>query len=451
MRGRIARGAKARLHTIAGAASLLAATGGVAFGAGFELQEGGSKALSMGNAFTAVADDASAIVFNPAGLARFNGMGGQLGLVWVDVHTRHDTDERGDGMSNQRVKGSPIFIPHGHLALGFDLTETIRMGVGGSILAPFGLSLDWGRAPSWGGRFEVTKASIEVIEPNASVALEVDVVDGVSVAVAAGFSLVYGELGLSRAIDFNQLIGPGSGEGSSKIELRVREDHPSWRWNVAGMVRLFDNRVRLGFSYRHQISNLRTYGRAYFTGIPAPAAAQFSGASNRTKLRARLPANLRLGVAVDPIPELTLSFDWRWTNWSIMDTFHLSSSVPALDGQPLEFEYRDSNYFAVGAEYRLMTWEDDEFGVAFRGGLLYDGTPIPRSEVTPLLPGNDRLGFTLGFGVQPTEKMTIDVAYMGLHIQHFRNRHDKNDPSTSGLGRYRTWANLFGITVGLMF
>ena len=41
----------------------------LSWGAGFALFEAGNKALGMGGAFTAVADDPSAMFWNPAGMA----------------------------------------------------------------------------------------------------------------------------------------------------------------------------------------------------------------------------------------------------------------------------------------------------------------------------------------------------------------------------------------------
>jgi len=40
-----------------------------AFGAGFHIHDQGAKAMGMGNAFVAQADDPSALFYNPAGIA----------------------------------------------------------------------------------------------------------------------------------------------------------------------------------------------------------------------------------------------------------------------------------------------------------------------------------------------------------------------------------------------
>ena len=50
-----------------------------AFAGGFQLNENSARALGMGGAFTAIADDPSAIYFNGAGLTQFSGINFMLG------------------------------------------------------------------------------------------------------------------------------------------------------------------------------------------------------------------------------------------------------------------------------------------------------------------------------------------------------------------------------------
>jgi len=61
------------------AAALVLAGVQTAEAGGFMIGEMGARATGMGNAFTAVADDASAAWYNPAGIA-FDGAGAQIQL-----------------------------------------------------------------------------------------------------------------------------------------------------------------------------------------------------------------------------------------------------------------------------------------------------------------------------------------------------------------------------------
>lgn len=428
----------------------LAIGGGAAHGAGFELQEVGAKAMGMANAYTGYADDASSVFFNPAAIAHFKGLGGLVTMTYIDAHAYHDTDEQSRGQTDQRTNNKAILIPASFGVLGMEVSDTIRLGAGFGVFTPYGLSLDWSESEKWGGRFQVTRSSIAVIEPNLNVAGELKLSDDVSIAGAFGMSLLFGKLVLKRRLDFNSAITPGAGEADLKFNLD-NYDSPGWRWNVAGMVRLFDNKLRIGVSYRDNARHAKLYGRTKIANIPAAVAGSIPTSPNRTKLGVRLPGSLRIGVSGDPIKPLTISFDWRHTNWSVASAFPISSELSLVNGRKLELEYRDSDFFALGTEYRVMTYDDDELGLALRTGIYWDGTPIPRNSVNPLLPGNNRYGFSVGLGLEPVKGMTIDLAYMAVHFEPFRSSNSLNAPSTSGNGRYRTWANLFALSLGLAF
>ena len=60
---------KRRLLCLIGILSLFIAPA-MAFGSGFAINENGTKAVGMGGAFAATADDPTAIYFNPAGIVQ---------------------------------------------------------------------------------------------------------------------------------------------------------------------------------------------------------------------------------------------------------------------------------------------------------------------------------------------------------------------------------------------
>jgi long-chain fatty acid transport protein len=46
-----------------------------------------------------------------------------------------------------------------------------------------------------------------------------------------------------------------------------------------------------------------------------------------------------------------------------------------------------------------------------RFGYTYDPTPVKDVDFTPLLPGNDRQAFHVGYGVDMSDQATLDFAY----------------------------------------
>ena len=61
-------------------------TASTAFAGGFRLPEQGAKAMGMGFAFTAQADDPSAIYFNPAGLTQLKGNNVMVGVTYMRLN-----------------------------------------------------------------------------------------------------------------------------------------------------------------------------------------------------------------------------------------------------------------------------------------------------------------------------------------------------------------------------
>lgn len=61
----------------------------ISYGAGFKISEQGAKAMGMGNAFSAQADDPSALYYNPAGIAFLPGIQISLGALAIMVPRRN--------------------------------------------------------------------------------------------------------------------------------------------------------------------------------------------------------------------------------------------------------------------------------------------------------------------------------------------------------------------------
>src|SRR5512134_1805344 len=62
----------------------------------------GIRALGMGGAFVGVADDATAVYWNPAGMATGQMVGASVEMGWLDI----DIDERTVSPAQRRVGGS---------------------------------------------------------------------------------------------------------------------------------------------------------------------------------------------------------------------------------------------------------------------------------------------------------------------------------------------------------
>src|SRR5512140_1435278 len=100
-------------------------TASTSFAAGFRLPEAGAKAMGMGFAFTAQADDPSAIYFNPAGLTQLKGQNVMLGVSYVRENGAEFTGKTpltGGATASETQKSLDFFIPNAYF------TKTIADG-----------------------------------------------------------------------------------------------------------------------------------------------------------------------------------------------------------------------------------------------------------------------------------------------------------------------------------
>jgi len=89
------------------------------FGSGFETHEQGAKAVAMGGAFTAEADDPSAVFYNPAGITQLEGTQASLGVSVIRPYGKFQSNGNpamgslpGDTTSN---KTRYYFIPNDYI------------------------------------------------------------------------------------------------------------------------------------------------------------------------------------------------------------------------------------------------------------------------------------------------------------------------------------------------
>jgi len=119
---------------------VLLLTASTSFAAGFRLPQAGAKAMGMGFAFTAQADDPSAIYFNPAGLTQLKGQNIMFGVTYVRENGGEFTGttpvDNTTAIKNETQKSLNFYIPNAYYTRTTNSGD-VSYGVG--IYAPFGL------------------------------------------------------------------------------------------------------------------------------------------------------------------------------------------------------------------------------------------------------------------------------------------------------------------------
>ena len=386
--------------------------------AGFSLIE--FSGSGMGNAFaggSAIAEDATTVQFNPAGMTRLEGRQLVAVLHYIspkaEFHDNGSTDAFGTPLSGGEGDGGrDAYVPNFYLVIPID--DKMRFGLG--INTPFGLETDYN--DDWMGRYHAVRSDVKTININPSISYQVD--DKLS--LGAGISAQYVDVTLSSAIDFGAIcvasFGPGTcttlGVAPQQNDgfAELTGDTWSFGWNV-GLLYNIDDATRIGAAYRSQVSHDVT-GNANFT-VPGSVSSFIaaSGAFVDTGLGAKitLPDSLSLSVVHAYNNDVEVMADVTWTGWSSFKELRVKyDNVNQPDSVTTE-EWKDNMRYSIGASYRM----DEK--LKLRGGLAYDQTPIPSAERrTPRVPGDNRIWVSLGAQYKLDQQLTLDVGYSHLFV-----------------------------------
>jgi len=426
------------------------------FTAGFALIEQSVKGL--GNAFAggaAVAEDASTVYFNPAGMTLLQGQQVVVGAHVILPSSKFTKTTAQNALP--ALVGGPQPLSGGdggdagESGVAPNLYYTVNPGNGWAfglgVNAPFGLATNYD--DDWVGRYHAVKSEVKTININPAVAYRVN--DQLS--VGAGVSAQYIDATLSSMVDFGLRAFSQSGNPAllgivsnrnADIYSEITADDWSYGYNL-GLLYEFSKQTRIGLAYRSTIKHKLT-GDAEFTqqnptflagiptGVPGVSLAQVASAtfaSQGASGNIDLPASASLSVFHRIDPTLALIADVTWTQWSSFDKLMINfdgtlASTPSVTTENWDDTWR----LAVGATFNPSP------ELALRLGLAYDQTVIPSDEYrTPRIPDQDRYWVAIGGGYQFTPDWSIDLAYAHLFVDDAKlNKIDDGTGENAGRG-----------------
>lgn len=426
---------------------------GIAHGAGFQLME--QNASGLGNAYAgsaAIAEDASTVFYNPAGMTMLPGMNVAGGAVAIKPSFKF-TD--GGSTTPTHFGGSPIgpagnnptggpgagdagswaAVPHAYFTWEVNPSLWLGLGVG----APFGLMTDYEKG--WEGRYHSERFSIESININPSIAYKVSD----TFSIGAGLNWMQLDADYRKA-QFVPNLGPLTG-GDLQAQVKAKGD--AWGWN-AGVLWQATPGTRLGLSYRSKVK-ISADGTTTVSNRSVPDATM-GGMGLTTMLGAHnasttveLPDSAIFSIVHNLNDRWTLLGDISWTGWSSIQSLDIKNSD--IPNASLKLKFRDTYRIALGANYRYSdTW-------TFKGGVAYDQSPVDSDKYRPAsLPDNDRYWVSLGAQYNINKNAKIDVGYTHLFLN---NTSINNDSDLAGAGRlkgdYKSSADLLGIQFSYRF
>jgi len=405
---------------------VLLLTAGTSFAAGFRLPQAGVKAMGMGFAFTAQADDPSAIYFNPAGLTQLEGNNLMLGVTFVQENGAEFTGSTpltGGATVSETQKDLNFYIPNAYFT-HTNKSSGIAFGVG--IFAPFGLGQEYQNPNTSIFRNQVTKIDLQTIVINPTFAFDINE------AISVGFGIDYMWGNVEQ--DKTPVLPPALGSGTFKTHLEG--DGDAWGYNFGILVKATKN-LKIGFNYRSKF-DLDIKDADFTASNPVGTIpALFPMGDTKAYGTLGIPATAAFGVAYT-YGRLTVEADADWTFWSSYKELKITNTTVLAYSSNQTKNWEDVCAFRFGAEYRVTD------PVALRAGFVYDPTPAPADTLGPELPDATRLNYMLGAGFK-VGKVTIDVA--GQYI-------DRKDRTVSNSNMNGTWTGnawLAGMDIGYKF
>ncbi len=395
------------------------------YAGGFQINEHGARAMAMGGAFTALANDPSAIYFNPAGITQLKGTQFYFGTTLITPLASYTSPiEKEYEMTTQFFSPINVYITH-------QITDNFYAGL--SVNNPYGLGTEWNQG--WPGRYLALDTDLKTFF--GTVVLAYKFSDMFSLSAGAVFA--FGDVTIMR-----KQANPLS-PALRDIEIELNGDGTGFGFTAGLLVKPTDN-LQLGVSYRSEVSfdleGTAVSTPATFFHPLLQASLPFPNGDITAPLAT--PQNLTAGIAYMASDKLTLTADFQFVGWSSYDKLEVTFASYDFDFNPAngqqnvlstDRKYEDTYIIRGGFEYAVT----DAFQL--RGGLLYDNNPVQDEYVEPTLPDSDRIGFSIGYGAKLSNNLTMDVAYMYLHFV------DRTISSSKfGFnGQYTNSAHLFGL------
>lgn len=403
-----------------------------AFASGFQLNEHGARAMAMAGAFTGLANDPSAIFFNPAGITQLNGTqfyGGATLIMPLTSYTSLGSSPSTTDMVSQVFSPFNLYITH-------QFSSKFAVGLG--INNQYGLGSLWDS--NWAGKYLAVETTVKTFYFTPVVAYKL--LDNLS--ISAGPVIAIASIKLS-----NRVKNPVNADLSPLVTL-VSDNSTGYGF-TAGILYKPSDQLQLGFSYRSETSFDLTgtassdpatfkmpvqYGTSIiYVTVPWP--------NGSLKSKLITPQNATFGLAYMPNNQWTITFDFQYVGWSsydklevTFDTYNLNNpTVAGSSVETVQRQYQNCYIVRFGCEYKAY----ENFAVRF--GFLFDKNPVKDEYLEPTLPDANRLGFNIGFGGKLTEHLGMDFAYLYLP---FDDRSVSN--SVFGFnGTYKGSAHLIGL------
>jgi long-chain fatty acid transport protein len=364
----------------------------------------------LGNAYagaSSIANDASTVFFNPAGMTQLSGRHFSASIHSIKPSAKFsDSNSSVTTGGNGGDAGGTEIVPNIYYVT--PVSDKTKFGIG--INAPFGLSTEYDRG--WKGRYHAVKSEVSTININPSVGFSTDT----AFSFGLGMNIQYFDAELTQAIDFGTIIDPNNNLGLVHNPTydgysEIKGDSWGFGYNL-GVLFAPNSESRVGLAYRSQVKH-KLGGTANFT-LPAPLSSSqelnIGFADTDATANITLPESWSLSSYHALNKHWELLGDITYTKWSQLQELVIEFDNSYKDASVEELKFRNTYRYSIGTNYK----PNDRF--TYRLGFAFDEGTAPNATYrTPRIPDHDRTWLALGFGYKQNS-ISFDVGYAHLFI-----------------------------------
>ena len=360
-------------------------------------------ATARGNAFTATADNPSAVFYNGAGLTQLKGTQIHSNLFTISLDYSADTNHKKDVADDEWKNIPGLFISH-------DINDSpFTFGFG--IYSPYASCIKWGKDASF---------STE----DYRIGYEIDLAYTKHHAVLAW--KVTEELSLSAGMSYDDT---NIQLKSNALEYDANDDTLGF-----SLAALWQPTIKHSFGLNYQAKTEINYaGKATITGV----------GTYESKVDLIYPESITLGYSYRPNEQWNIELNVDWTNWEPINRFEYTG-LPYNPGSPppiYDLHWNSAYILALGATHYF----GDGWNVS--AGYTYIENAVPEQTMLTITPDTDRHAFSIGVG-RDYKRMYWQIT---CHYIYASDRKINNNDFESLKGDYEMDSYSAAFSIGYRF
>jgi long-chain fatty acid transport protein len=412
--GKLAMNRRPRLPGIAPtqllvAAVLIICTGRVFAAAAWLTEAGGADMGMAGAGRGALAEDAAALVSNPAAIGALP----ESMITVAILPLALDLSFNGDGNTPGHASDKVGVVP---LGSAFAVHRADRLTLGLGVYSYLGLSFDFGE--EWVGARVIEKAGFRSINIAPAIAYRLTDRVQVGATVAAQYADVDAALAVSNSAAY---YGPPVGLPDGRLDMTGHS------WAPAGSVGVLFSpspETRLGVAWTSAVHHSAALD---LTGHDLhPVLATMLPPPGQVKLDLPLPQQLTLSATHRLTAATTLGATVGWQDWSAFG--HAKMAFPGPDAPLFPDGLRDTWSAALGVRQQVGD------GWGWSAGVAYDSDPSASGTVPAYFPTAEQLRVAAGIERRLSETCTVRIALSVVNQARARVVQDSHPLPLPGTG-----------------